>query len=196
MPRQPYGPGSRNVPGHVALDELARVRHEVAAVADDDRVAIEPRAQLAVDARRLDRRGVGLERRQLGRALRLLVGAEPRDPVVVRAGRRAALGQRGERRREVAGGRRRERRVRARSRSRRRTGARRARRRTARSRAGSRAAFPRRARDRLPSSATERARENASSWSAGSVPRPMPFTNTGTRAASANARSGSSACAQ
>ena len=85
MPRQPYGPGSRNVPGSIAVDELARVRHEVAAVADHDRVAVEPLAQLAVDARGLDRRGVGLERRRLGRALRLLVVAQQRDPVVVRA---------------------------------------------------------------------------------------------------------------
>ena len=47
---------SSHVPGLVHLDVLACVRHEVAAVADDDRVGVELLAQLAVDAGRLDRR--------------------------------------------------------------------------------------------------------------------------------------------
>ena len=42
-------PGIEERPRLVAVDELARVRDEVAAVADHDRVAVEPLAQLAVD---------------------------------------------------------------------------------------------------------------------------------------------------
>ena len=49
MPRQPYGPGIEERARLVAVDELPRVRHEVAAVADHDRVAVEALAQLAVD---------------------------------------------------------------------------------------------------------------------------------------------------
>ena len=42
--------------------------------------------------------------------------------------------------------------------------------------------------------AFDRARENASSWSAGTVPRAMPFISTGMRSASASASSAASAC--
>ena len=114
--------------------------------------------------------------------------AELRDPAVVRARRRARVGECAEGGREIARGRCRERGVRGDLDSRHHTGARPARRRTGRSRAGSRAAFPPRARGRPPSARPTAARENASSWSAGSVPRPMPLTKTGTPAASANAR--------
>src|SRR5215211_8339367 len=47
--------------GPVRVDVLPRVRHEVAAVADHDRVAVEAPAELAVDARRSDRRRVGVQ---------------------------------------------------------------------------------------------------------------------------------------
>ena len=71
----------------VAVDELARVRDEVAAVADHDRVAVEALAQLAVDARRLDRRRVGLERSAARpRASR------PRRRAAARSSRRARRG--------------------------------------------------------------------------------------------------------
>ena len=98
--------------GHVAVDELPRVRDEVAAVADHDRVARQPLAQLAVDTRGLDRRGIRFEHRHLGGALGPLVVAQERDPVVTRRRRRSRLRERLERGGEIAGGRRREIRVR------------------------------------------------------------------------------------
>ena len=173
----------------VAVDELARVRHEVAAVADHDRVAVEPLAQLAVDARRLDRRAC--RRRATAASAARFACSSSRSCAIQSScapGGAPGVGERGERRR--AGRRPSTPRASACARDlarARRTGARPARRRTGRSRAGSRAACRRRARGRLPSARPTAARENASSWSAGSVPRPMPLTNTGTRAASANA---------
>ena len=81
----------------------SRVRHEVATVADDDRVAIEQRAQLAVDARRHDRRRVAIRAAvRFGVAAALLFGAQLVDPALVlgAAGRAdAGLGERTERRR-------------------------------------------------------------------------------------------------
>ena len=87
-PEAPERAGVEEAAGLVAVDELAGVRHEVAAVADHDRVAVEARPQLAVDALRLDRRGRGLEADRVLRPPRPLLVAEPRDPVVVRRLRR------------------------------------------------------------------------------------------------------------
>ncbi len=114
--------GIEECPRLEALDELPRVRDEVAAVADHDRVAVEALAELAVDARRLDRSGVGLERTALPRRASARSSARSaRDPVVVRIpGGAPDVGQLRERRREIARGRRRERGVPSRPRSRRR----------------------------------------------------------------------------
>src|SRR4029079_18185720 len=68
----------------VRVDVLAGVGDEVAAVADDDRVAIEHRSQLTVDARRRDRRGIRLEARPLRVATLLLLGAQLLDPILMR----------------------------------------------------------------------------------------------------------------
>ena len=61
------GTGVEPAPRLIRVHQLAGVGHEVTPVADDDRVAVEHLAQLAVDAGRVDRIGVGLELGPLGR---------------------------------------------------------------------------------------------------------------------------------
>src|SRR4051794_4730911 len=85
----PVRPGIEKRSGLITLHELARVRHEVAAVTDHYCVTREALLQLAVDASGLDRCGVGFEDRPFGGALGQLVGAQPLDPIVMRAGSRA-----------------------------------------------------------------------------------------------------------
>ena len=92
--------------GLVDLDVLAGVRHEVAAVADDDRVGVEHLAQLTVDPGRLDRVGVGGEQWRLGGELGVLGGAQLGDPVGVVDTVAAVVGEPTQDRRDVAGDRR------------------------------------------------------------------------------------------
>ncbi len=66
--KAPVGTRVEPAPGLVGLDELAGVGHEVTAVADHHRVAVEAPPQLAVDPRRVDRVGVGLQFGALGLA--------------------------------------------------------------------------------------------------------------------------------
>jgi hypothetical protein len=61
--------------GPVRVDVLPRVRHEVATVANNDRVAVEAAAELAVDARWPDRRRVGLQVVHLAGPARVLLFA-------------------------------------------------------------------------------------------------------------------------
>ena len=173
--------GVEPAPGLEHLDVLAGVRGEVAAVADHDGVARQPPAQLAVHPARLDRVVAGGEQRGLGRPGGVLGGAQLGDPrLVVGAGASRASASAREDGGEVAGDGAARRRARPAGTRRRRRG-RPAPRRSARSRAGSRAACrrPRPGRPRCRSS--PRVRRNASSWSAGRVPRPSPLVNTGTR---------------
>src|SRR5262249_1427118 len=82
------GTGIEDASRLVAAAVLPGVRPEVAAVADDDRVAVEPAPQLAVHARRPDRRRITLQVGHLGGAARLLLVAQAGDPRVTVTSRR------------------------------------------------------------------------------------------------------------
>ncbi len=168
--------------GPVRVDVLPRVRHEVAAVADDDRVAVEAAAELAVDARSAGsatRRPPGRPPRGPGARPPRRVAASPTRPV------RGSTTRRASRRRVLAS-------IRARS------PAAPAARSTLRAtpavesarcttRASPNRPNPRRKSKGAPATTTRsasakaapRTREKASSWSAGSSPRPRPLAKTG-----------------
>src|SRR5205085_7273455 len=73
-------PGVEEAAGLVRVDVLAGVRHEVAAVADDDRVAAEPAPEPAVGARRPDRRPFSTQRDRFAVAAPVLPLAYPPPP--------------------------------------------------------------------------------------------------------------------
>src|SRR2546427_1330596 len=77
------GTGIHPAAGLVRVDELAGVGDEVAAVTDHDRVAIEARDQLAVDARRVNRIAIAGQLGALGLTPRSLLIAQAGDPVLV-----------------------------------------------------------------------------------------------------------------
>ena len=113
VPRQPYGPGSSQVPGCARLEIATGVRDEVPPIADRDRVGIEHAAQFAVDPAGLDGVGGRLELGGLASAGRVLDLAQLRDPVLVRRLGTAAplrrpwygVGEGGQDQAQVAGGR-------------------------------------------------------------------------------------------
>ena len=85
------GPGVQPAAGRLRLDVLPGERHEVAAVADHDRVVGQPAVELAVDPHRVHRVGVAVEQRAV-----LLDGGprgvlQPGRPPVVRRGAAGAL---------------------------------------------------------------------------------------------------------
>ena len=83
--------------GREGLDHAPGVGDEVAAVADDDRVAVEQRAELAVDAHRMQRRALVGQQRALARARSSSsVARSDGDPLGARgaARRRAARARR------------------------------------------------------------------------------------------------------
>ena len=192
VPRQPYGPASSQQPGSYDVDVLAGVADTKSPPSHTTTASrSSTRAQLAVDARRLDR----IARRPRAArpsaaAPRPLGVAQPRDPRLVVGARPGVLGEAPARIvREVAG---------RRPPRRRRGAARRSARvddvhdlrvaEAAERRAGSRAACRRRRRRRPRCLSSPRVRLNASSWSAGRQPRPRPLTNVGTRRCSTAAR--------
>src|SRR6476620_9590980 len=69
----------------IGVDEAPRVGDEVAAVADDDRVAVQYFAELFVDAHRMQRGARVLELLPLGGALLLLDVAQLLDPHIAAA---------------------------------------------------------------------------------------------------------------
>ena len=178
------GPGSRKHAGLVAVDVLARVRHEVAAVADDDRVAVERGAELAVDARAAligDGRRSRARRPPLARracSSSRSASTHARGPA--RRSGRSRIGERTSNVRarspavdrgqvDVAGD------ARPGESPRCTTGASPKRPKPSRKSSGVPATSTRSA----PRNATERARENASSWSAGSEPAAHPVGEDG-----------------
>src|SRR3954471_21529312 len=75
--------GVEPVAGPGRLDEPAGERHEVAAVADDHGVVVECSAQLAVDARGVDRVVVAREQLRVRRFGRARDVTQRRQPLVV-----------------------------------------------------------------------------------------------------------------
>ena len=184
--------------GLVGVDHAAGVGDEVAAVADHHGVAVEHLAQLVVEAQRVQRRAVVGELLLLARALLGLGLAQRGDPRRAVGAARGALAQRVERGRDAA--------VELQRGLARRLAVGRAPSRAARSAVSSPNEPPKPRRKSIGTPTTSatsaslrplpRAREKASSWSAGMQPRPSPFTNTGIRSSSASARSASSPWAQ
>ena len=177
-------PGQASSPGSIAVDHPARIGHEVAAVADHDRVAVQHLAELPVQPHRMQRRAVVLEAppaRPRGARSRPPAAprSRPRSPAPCRPPPRAGRSASPQAPRSTppppladAGARARPRRS-PRSPSHPRT--------PAETRAGSPSARPPPAPRPRPSAPVDRAREKNSSWSAGMQPRAKPFRNTGIR---------------
>jgi hypothetical protein len=108
----PVGAGVKPAAGEGRLDEAAREGDEVAPVADDDRVVVKLAQQLAIDAHRVDRRGLGLQQGNIrgrggagrapqagkplhvadgARAARVREGGEEQGQVPGRGGRQRAV---------------------------------------------------------------------------------------------------------
>src|SRR3712207_849571 len=96
--------GVEPAPRLVGVDDAPRVGDEVAAVADDDRVAVEHLVELVVQAHRVQRRAVVVELGLLGRALLGLGRAQVGDPALAVARPAGALAQRAQRRGQRAVG--------------------------------------------------------------------------------------------